>query len=66
MFRYLIILFSFLCLYLLAGCSTGNVSQGIYDGIKVRNDLQSSPAERYGKPETPDYQEYERMRKEQR
>ncbi len=66
MLRYATILFLVLCLQLLAGCTTGKVTRGIYDGIRVRNDLQGSPAERFGKPQEPDYQEYERMRKEQR
>jgi hypothetical protein len=49
----------------LAGCSADHVRQGVYDAIKVQNDLQSAPSERVGKPESPDYQTYERMRKEQ-
>lgn len=35
----------------------------MYEGIRVRNDLQSSPSERLGKTETPDYDTYQRMRK---
>jgi hypothetical protein len=66
MLRYSTVLFIILCLQLLAGCTTSNLSRGLYEGVRVRNDLQSSPAERFGKPESPDYQEYERMRQEQR
>ena len=42
------------------------VKDGLYDGIRTRNDLQNSPPERLGKPESPNYPEYERLRKEQR
>ena len=66
MLRCMAVLCITLCLQILAGCSTGNLSRGFYDGIKVQSDLQSSPDERFGKPEAPDYQEYERMKKEKR
>lgn len=66
MLRSVMLFFTILCLQLLAGCSTNNVTRGLYEGIRVRNDLQSSPPERFGKPEAPDYAEYERMKKEQR
>jgi len=36
----------------------------MYEGIKVQRDLQASPQERIGNSDTPDYQSYERMRKE--
>lgn len=52
-------------LLLFEGCSVDNVRQGLYEGVRTRNNLQSSPSERAGKPETPDYREYERLRKEQ-
>ena len=51
-------------LTLLAGCTVDNVRRGIYDGVRVRNDLQSTPAERVGTPQAPDFSEYERLRKE--
>ena len=60
----MILLFNILCLLLMTGCSKDNVIHGVYDGFRVRNDLQSSPPERDGRPESPDYTEYERMRKE--
>lgn len=66
MFRYAVILFSLLWLQLLAACSADNLTRGLYDGVRVRNDLQSAPSERFGKPQEPDYPEYERLRKEQR
>ena len=49
----------------LVGCTVDHVRQGFYEGFRVRNDLQSSPPERAGKPVSPDYLEYERLRKEQ-
>jgi hypothetical protein len=54
-----------IALALCAGCTADNVRQGLYEGIRTRNDLQSSPAERVGKQESIDYREYERQRKEQ-
>lgn len=50
----------------LAGCSVDGVRRGIYDGVRTRNDLQARPSERFGREETPGYQEYERLRAEQR
>lgn len=64
--RHAAVLSIVLCLLLLAGCSGNSLARGIYEGIRVRNELQSSPPERFGRPETPDFQEYERRRKEQR
>lgn len=52
-------------LFSLAACSAEQVKRGFYDGIRARNDLQSAPSERVGKPEPPDYPAYQRMRKEQ-
>lgn len=65
MFRYIMLLLTMLCIMLFSGCTGDNVRHGLYDGIRTRNDLQCSPPERFGKPESPDYQEYERLRKEQ-
>ena len=64
--RYSTFIFLLLCMQLLAGCSSDKVTRGLYEGIRVRNGLQSSPSERFGKQEVPVYPEYERMRKEQR
>jgi len=47
----------------LSGCAL-DVKQGIYEGARTRANLQSTPAERSDKPATPDYLEYERLRKE--
>ncbi len=61
-----VILLATLSLLLLTSCSADNLRHGLYEGIKTRNDLQSSPSERFGKPEAPSYPEYERLRTEQR
>ena len=66
MYRFAMLVLPMLLMLLFSGCTGENVRHGLYEGIRTRNDLQSSPAERLGKPESPDYQEYERMRKEQR
>lgn len=50
---------------ILAGCTTAQVRGGMYEGLRVRNDLQQSPAERLGKPEAPSFSDYERQRREQ-
>lgn len=64
MFRFVMLLLTMLLL-LLTGCTGENVRHGFYEGIRTRNDLQSSPSERLGQPASPDYSEYERLRKEQ-
>lgn len=52
---------------LLGGCSWQQVSQGVYEGVRVRDQLGSTPAERAGKPELPaDYGSYDSQRKEPR
>ena len=60
---------SLLCILLvpasLAGFTVDHVQQGFYEGLRVRNDLQSSPHDRFGKPESPNYQQYEQLKKEQ-
>jgi len=66
MVRFVMLLLTVLSMLLFSGCTGDNVRHGLYEGIRTRNDLQNSPPERFGKPESPDYQEYERMRKEQR
>jgi len=65
MIRFAVLLFFILWLQLLVGCSVKQVTTGVYEGFRVQNDLQSSPAERVGKPESPDYGQYEQMKKEQ-
>jgi hypothetical protein len=49
---------------LMVGCAADSVTHGLYEGIKVRRELQASPPERFGNSDTPDYRSYERMRKE--
>lgn len=52
-------------LLLVAGCTSQGVVQGMYEGARVRNQIQSAPSERVGKPELPsDYQSYDAMRRE--
>jgi hypothetical protein len=53
-----------LCL-LTAACSARGVCTGLYEGARVKNQLDTPPSERFGKPELPaDYQQYEMMRRE--
>ena len=61
--RYALLLLTLLGLLLLAGCTADHLKQGLYEGLRTRNDLQSSPAERIGKPDSPNYQEYERLQR---
>ena len=50
---------------LMAGCSAQSVYTGLYEGVRVKNQLDATPSERFGKPEPPaDYQQYEIMRRE--
>ena len=46
----------------LAGCSTKGAYQGIYEGLNTNTQLGSAPSERIGKPEPPNYQQYDDMR----
>lgn len=66
MFRYVMLVLTMLLLPLFTGCTANYLWGGLYGGIKARNDLQSTPSERLGQPESPDYSEYERLRREQR
>ena len=53
-----------MCLFTTA-CSAQSVYTGLYEGARVRKQLDTPPAERLGKPELPaDYQQYEMMRAE--
>lgn len=63
--RFTIMLFNILFLLLMTGCSKDRFLHGMYEGLRTHDDLQSTPAERVGRPDSPDYLEYERMRKEQ-
>jgi hypothetical protein len=65
MIRFTSLLVILLVLASLGGCTVDHVTQGFYEGFRVRNDLQSSPQERLGKPESPNYQQYEQLKKEQ-
>lgn len=49
----------------LAGCSTQQVYQNLYEGIRVRNDLRTPPPERGARQESLNYWLYQQnMRKE--
>ena len=52
-----------LTMFLCSGCSNYNFSRSVYEGIQTRDQLQSTPAERAGKPEPMNYQQYESERK---
>lgn len=66
MVRFVMLLLTMLLLLPCSGCTGENVRHGLYEGIRTHNDLQSPPPERLGQPASPDYSEYERLRKEQR
>jgi len=46
----------------LAGCSTKGAYQGIYEGLNAGKQMETAPSERIGKPEPPNYQQYDDMR----
>lgn len=51
----------------LAGCSSNHVYQGLYEGIRAKEQMQTAPSERLVRPEPPfDYQEYEKLRNERK
>jgi hypothetical protein len=49
-------------LLLFCGCNSKAIYQGIYEGSRVRQQLQTTPGERVGRQELPDYQSYDSMR----
>ena len=53
----------FLTGFLCAGCSNYNFSKAVYEGVQTRDQLQTTPAERAGKPEPLNYQQYDSERK---
>lgn len=52
-----------LTIFLCSGCSNYNFSRAVYEGVQTRDQLQTTPAERAGKPEPMNYQQYESERK---
>ena len=52
----------FVFLFLLTGCSLNQVSQGVYEGAQVRNQLLTPPGERLEKEAYPSYGDYEHQR----
>jgi len=53
---------TFVFLFLLAGCSLKQVSQGIYEGAQARNQLLTPPGERLEKEVYPSYDDYAHQR----
>ena len=53
---------TFLTLFLCVSCSNYNFSKAVYEGVQTRDQLQSTPAERAGKPDM-NYQQYDSERK---
>ena len=48
----------------LLSCSRGySFTKAVYDGVQTRNQLQTPPTERAGRPEPPPYQQYDAERK---
>lgn len=62
MMRFLLLL-PLLLIFLSTGCSNYNFSRALYDGVQTHDQLQSTPAERAGKPEPLNYDQYETERK---
>lgn len=52
----------FIFLFLLAGCTAKQVSQGIYEGAQARNQLLAPPGERLEKEVYPSYDDYAHQR----
>lgn len=52
-----------LTISLCSGCSNYNFSRAVYEGVQTRDQLQSTPADRAGKPEPMNYEQYESERK---
>lgn len=50
---------------MMSGCSNYNFSRAVYDAVQTREQLQSTPAERAGKPEPLNYQQYDSERSRQ-
>ncbi len=46
-----------------AGCTSKQIYGNLYEGVRVRNQLQTTPAEQIGKPDVPSYDQYEAERK---
>jgi hypothetical protein len=51
-------------LFIPAGCSVKQVSQGVYEGAQTRNQLLRPPAERLEKQAYPTYGDYDHQRTE--
>jgi hypothetical protein len=58
-----VLLFALLIAALCGGCKNYSFSRAVYEGVQTRDQLQSTPTERAGKPEPLNYQQYESERK---
>ena len=52
-------------LLVLSACTPNHVYQNLYEGIRVRNQLESLPDTSEGKTELPPYSQYEEQRQKQ-
>ena len=59
----LLLMTMLLTMSLCSGCSNCNFSRAVYEGLQTRDQLQTTPAERAGKPEPMNYEQYESERK---
>jgi hypothetical protein len=48
---------------LLCGCTTGQISRNVYDGVKNRNETLRSTSPDYTTPRAPSYDDYDRERR---
>lgn len=46
------------CLLVLGGCSRQNMYENLYEGVRVRNMLQTQPSERGAQQDIPGYHQY--------
>ncbi len=49
--------------FLFTGCSNYNFFKAVYQGVQTRDQMQTTPAERAGKPEPMNYEQYDSERK---
>ena len=59
----LLLLVTLPSIFFCSGCSNYSFSKAVYEGVQTRDQLQSTPGERAGKPEPMNYQQYESERK---
>ena len=59
----LLLLVTLLSMSLWGGCSNYSFPKAVYEGVQTRDQLQSTPDQRAGKPEPMNYHQYESERK---